>query len=228
MSAVGVEHVVETTKAVAREALRRPLVLVEQQAAFLQELLRIATGESTLAPDEGDRRFQDAAFSHNALYRAWLQAYLAWRNSARAFVDKAGLEGMTAARAQFLLSLLTEALAPTNFLLGNPAALKKAIDTGGASLLRGLQNMASDLAVNGGMPSMVDRSAFRVGRNLAVSASRHCRGFADHPHLERPSVPRHVPADVTYSRPRRARLTKTHQKPLPLAPSENFYTRFGT
>jgi poly(3-hydroxyalkanoate) synthetase len=29
--------------------------------------------------------------------------------------------------------------------------------------------MASDLAVNGGMPSMVDRSAFRVGRNLAVS-----------------------------------------------------------
>ena len=163
------EHVVETARAVARQALRRPLVLVEQQAAFLQELVRIATGESALAPDEGDRRFQDPAFAQNVFYRSWLQGYLAWRNSARAFVDKAGLETMTAARAQFLLSLVTEALAPTNFLLGNPAALKRAIDTGGVSLLRGLQNMAGDLAVNGGMPSMVDRSAFQVGKNLAVT-----------------------------------------------------------
>jgi polyhydroxyalkanoate synthase len=166
---VGAPYVVETAKAVAREALRRPLVLVEQQAAFLQELVRIATGESTLVPDEGDRRFQDPAFSQNVVYRSWLQAYLAWRNSARAFVDKAGLPTITAARAQFLLSLVTEAAAPTNFLLGNPAALKRAIDTGGVSLLRGLQNLAGDLAINGGMPSMVDRSAFQVGRNLALS-----------------------------------------------------------
>jgi polyhydroxyalkanoate synthase len=169
MSAVGREHVLETARAVARQALRRPLVLVEQQAALLQELVKIATGESTVAPDEGDRRFQDPAFAQNVFYRSWLQGYLAWRNSARAFVDKAGLEAMTAARAQFLLSLVTEALAPTNFLLGNPAALKRALDTGGVSLLRGLQNMASDLAINGGMPSMVDRSAFQVGKNLAVT-----------------------------------------------------------
>jgi poly[(R)-3-hydroxyalkanoate] polymerase subunit PhaC len=169
MSAVGAQYVVETAKAVAREALRRPLVLVEQQTALLQELVRIATGESTLVPDEGDRRFQDPAFSQNVVYRSWLQAYVAWRNSARAFVDKAGLPAITAARAQFLLSLVTEAAAPTNFLLGNPAALKRAIDTGGVSLIRGLQNLASDLAINGGMPSMVDRSAFQVGRNLALS-----------------------------------------------------------
>ena len=166
---MGAPYVVETAKAVAREALRRPLVLVEQQAAFLQELVRIATGESTLVPDEGDRRFQDPAFSQNVVYRSWLQAYLAWRNSARAFVDKAGLPTITAARAQFLLSLVTEAAAPTNFLLGNPAAVKRAIDTGGASLLRGPQNLAGDLAINGGMPSMVDCSAFQVGRNLAPS-----------------------------------------------------------
>jgi polyhydroxyalkanoate synthase subunit PhaC len=169
MNAVGREHVLETARAVARQALRRPLVFVEQQAALLQELVKIATGESTLRPDESDRRFQDPAFAQNVFYRSWLQGYLAWRNSARAFVDKAGLEAMTAARAQFLLSLLTEALAPTNFLLGNPAALKRALDTGGVSLLRGLQNMAGDLAVNGGMPSMVDRSAFQVGKNLAVT-----------------------------------------------------------
>ena len=148
--------------------LRRPLVLVEQQAAFLQELVRIATGESTLAPDEGDRRFQEPAFSQNVVYRSWLQAYLAWRNSARAFVDKAGLPAITAARARFLLSLVTEAAAPTNFLLGNPAALKRAIDTGGRAS-PGPPKHGERPRDQRRMPSMVDRSAFQVGRNLALS-----------------------------------------------------------
>jgi polyhydroxyalkanoate synthase len=72
-------------------------------------------------------------------------------------------------RARFALSLLTEAVAPTNFLLGNPAALKKMMETGGASLIRGLQNLLQDIATNGGMPAQVDKSAFQVGKNLAAT-----------------------------------------------------------
>ncbi len=67
------------------------------------------------------------------------------------------------------MSLLTEALAPTNFLAGNPAAIKRAVETGGGSLLHGLQNLLQDIATNGGMPSQVDKSAFQVGENLALS-----------------------------------------------------------
>jgi polyhydroxyalkanoate synthase len=54
-------------------------------------------------------------------------------------------------------------------LLGNPAALKKALDTGGASLGRGLVNLLRDAATNGGMPTQVDKSSFQVGKSLATS-----------------------------------------------------------
>src|SRR5262249_33588737 len=66
-------------------------------------------------------------------------------------------------------SLVTEALAPTNFLFGNPAAIKRAVETGGASLLRGVQNLLGDLVTNGAMPSQVNRSAFQVGKDLAIT-----------------------------------------------------------
>jgi polyhydroxyalkanoate synthase len=72
-------------------------------------------------------------------------------------------------RARFAVNALTSALAPTNTPLGNPAALKHAFDTAGASLLRGLKNFAHDVRHNGGMPSQTDRTAFTVGKDLALT-----------------------------------------------------------
>jgi polyhydroxyalkanoate synthase len=60
-------------------------------------------------------------------------------------------------------------MAPTNAMLTNPAAVRKFVDTGGRSLWYGLKNYFDDLAKNGGMPSMVDQSAFRVGETLATT-----------------------------------------------------------
>jgi polyhydroxyalkanoate synthase len=61
------------------------------------------------------------------------------------------------------------ALAPTNFLPTNPAALKRAFDTAGLSLVRGAAQWWRDLRENGGMPSQTDRSAFEVGTDLAAT-----------------------------------------------------------
>ncbi|HEX3607112.1 MAG TPA: alpha/beta fold hydrolase, partial [Candidatus Dormibacteraeota bacterium] len=74
-----------------------------------------------------------------------------------------------AERARFAATLVTEALAPTNALAGNPAALKRAFETGGASLVRGARNAIRDLRHNRGMPSQVDRRPFSVGENVATS-----------------------------------------------------------
>ena len=63
---------------------------------------------------------------------------------------------------------MTAALSPTNFLPTNPAALKRAFETGGLSLVSGAQNMLRDLA-SGGMPKMVDRDAMKVGEQLACT-----------------------------------------------------------
>src|SRR5260370_19997387 len=63
--------------------------------------------------------------------------------------------------------MLIDAMAPTKAMLTNPAAVRKFVDTGGQSLWYGLKNYFDDLAKNGGMPSMVDQSAFKVGETLA-------------------------------------------------------------
>ena len=44
-------------------------------------------------------------------------------------------------KAGFTAELLIDALAPTNFLATNPAAQKRALETGGMSLVRGASQL---------------------------------------------------------------------------------------
>ena len=136
---------------------------------LLGELGRIATGASELAPDAKDRRFADPAWKESAAYRAMAQGYLAWSNALNRFLDDAKLDKRDAERARFVLSLLVDAMAPTNSLAGNPAALKKLVETGGASLLHGLENFVDDMVRNRGLPAQVDTRKFAVGKNLATT-----------------------------------------------------------
>jgi len=136
------------------------------------ELFNILLGRSEIEPDAADKRFSDPAWKENPFYRALMQGYLAWRGAMLDLVNEQtsnGSDWKTPAQKRFAVSLLTEALAPTNSLLGNPTALKHAFDTGGLSLLKGLSNFVDDLLHNGGMPSQVDKRPFKVGENLAAS-----------------------------------------------------------
>jgi polyhydroxyalkanoate synthase subunit PhaC len=151
------------------EMLNNPAVAVRQYMALLADLGRIAKGGSALAPDPKDRRFADPAWRENAAYRALAQSYFAWANALHHFVDEAGFDTRNAERARFIVSLLVDALSPTNSLVGNPAALKKFLDTGGASLMHGLENFVGDLIHNGGLPAQVDTRTFVVGKNLAIT-----------------------------------------------------------
>ena len=67
----------------------------------------------------------------------------------------------------FLTKQYVDALAPTNFIATNPDALKRALSTEGASLMRGVANLAED--ARRGRITMSDEGAFAVGRNLAVT-----------------------------------------------------------
>jgi len=98
-----------------------------------------------------------------------MQAYLVERNTLLGLVDDVELDHKSRERARFALSLLTEAAAPTNTLLGNPSALAKAVQTRGHSLFTGLRHLGHDLRHNGGMPAQVDTRPFSVGGNLAVT-----------------------------------------------------------
>jgi polyhydroxyalkanoate synthase len=47
--------------------------------------------------------------------------------------------------------------------------MKKLVDTGGTSLVHGLENFIGDLVGNGGLPAQVDTRSFAVGKNLATT-----------------------------------------------------------
>jgi len=146
-----------------------PAVAVRQYVAFLGELGRIVTGGSELAPDAKDKRFADPAWKESLPYRALAQCYLAWGGALNRFVDEAKMSKRDAERSRFVVSLLVDAMSPTNWLGGNPTALKRIVDTGGASFVHGLENLIGDLAYNGGLPAQVDKRKFAVGKNLATT-----------------------------------------------------------
>jgi polyhydroxyalkanoate synthase len=68
--------------------------------------------------------------------------------------------------------MIVDALAPTNFALTNPQAVRKAFETEGESLRRGLDNFLEDMTANGGRPRQVDASGFELGVNLAVTPGK--------------------------------------------------------
>jgi polyhydroxyalkanoate synthase len=161
--------IVATAQKIGAQALRQPALVVEQEAAWVRELFGLFAGGAESAPPKGDKRFTDAAWQNNSLYRMTLQGYLAWQRALAGFVERSGLDPANKERARFVMSLITDAAAPTNTLLGNPAALKKVIETGGASLLDGANNIMMDLLKNQGMPAQVNKTAFEVGKNLGTA-----------------------------------------------------------
>jgi polyhydroxyalkanoate synthase len=152
-----------------KAVVNEPKVAAEQWLSFLGELGSIVAGKSERAPRAGDRRFSDATWKESALHSGMLKAYLAWGDAVSSFVDKTSLSDLDKARAHLVTEILIDAVAPTNSMLTNPAAMRKFVDTGGRSVWRGLKNYFDDLARNGGMPAMVDQSAFKVGENLATT-----------------------------------------------------------
>ena len=161
------EDLVDSAAVLFRAMVNEPKVAAEQWLAFLGELGTIVSGKSERAPKAGDKRFSDPTWKESELHRGLLKAYLAWGDAIGEFVDKTSLSNIDKARAHLVTDILIDAIAPTNAMLTNPAAVRKFLDTGGSSLWHGLKNYFDDLTNNRGMPSMVDTSAFKVGENLA-------------------------------------------------------------
>ena len=125
--------------------------------------------EGPASPGKGDKRFADPAYADNPLYFLLEQQYLLAAQLVTELLDAAGLEAHQDVKARFAAKFIVDALAPTNVLPGNPAAVRAAFDTGGKSVLRGARNMLGDIRHNGGWPSQVDATGFEVGVNMAAT-----------------------------------------------------------
>ena len=149
--------------------VNEPRVAVAQWLSFLGELTDIVSGKSERAPQPGDKRFSDSTWTNSMLHNRLLKAYLAWGAAVENFVTHSSLSAVDKQRASLLTTILIDAFAPTNAFMTNPAAMRKLLDTGGDSLLKGSKNYVEDLLKNGALPSQVDTSAFKVGQNLATT-----------------------------------------------------------
>src|SRR5262249_56377498 len=109
--------------------------------------IQVLQGDSDLAADGPDRRFRDNLWRSSAFYRGLLQLYLAWKQTMQSWVDDQTFDERDRARVQFILDQLTAALAPSNMPI-NPAALRRAESSHGASALRGLHSWIDDLLHN--------------------------------------------------------------------------------
>ncbi len=156
-------------KTIIKQGSLQPAIFAEQSTKLWRDWVEIGLNQSDLTPDPKDRRFVDKSFEENTLYRNLVKGWLAWQNRMLEWVEALDLQEADRGRASFLMQLYVDTLAPTNFLLGNPSALRKAYQTGGQSLLTGFKHFLGDLKNNGGMPSQVDKSAFTVGGNLATT-----------------------------------------------------------
>lgn len=150
-----------------RTVATQPQVLARRAAGFIADGVRIATGRSDISPAPKDRRFTDDAWDESPIYRRLAQTYLAADRAVHGVVDDLDVDEKTRLRNELLADLLTDAAAPTNTLLGNPAALKEARRTNGQSLIDGARHAMHDLRNNGGMPSMVDSRPFTPGDTVA-------------------------------------------------------------
>jgi polyhydroxyalkanoate synthase subunit PhaC len=171
-AALGVWHRLRPDSSVLRlagELARRPEFVGRQAGLLAAELGRIAAGRSAIAPGRRDRRFADPAWADNPFLRRCVQAYLAAAASAEELVAGAELGWRDDTRLKFLLTNLIAAAAPSNNPLLSPAGWKALIDTGGENAVRGLRNLASDLATSPRVPSMVPEGSFEVGKDLAVT-----------------------------------------------------------
>ena len=160
----------DTSAAMFATALaRRPYTTGRRLSSLGAELVRIGAGTSALTPARGDRRFADPAWTGNPLPRRIVQSYLAAAQTAGQLVGDAELGPRDDQRVRFAVANLIEGVSPSNVPLLNPSSAKAAIDTGGLSLVRGGLSLLRDMASRPRIPEMVDRSAFEVGRNIAVT-----------------------------------------------------------
>jgi polyhydroxyalkanoate synthase len=165
--------------------MQNPARMVQAQIGFWQDYVtlwqnttRRLMGMDTspvIAADPKDKRFRDESWQQSEVFDFIKQSYLL---SARYVHDVVGhvdgLDSKTAKKVDFYARQFVDAMSPSNFVLTNPEVLRRTAETGGENLLRGLNNLLTDLERGRGKLSirMTDPDAFKLGENIAVSPGK--------------------------------------------------------
>ncbi len=122
-------------------------------------------------PSKGDNRFSAGEWDENPYYQTLKQMYLL---ASEYLLEEAeetnGHDSEEEQKLKFHLKQFVDVMAPVNFLISNPEAMRRAMETGGQSLVEGARNLTQDLEQ--GQLSMTDYTAFEPGENLAITPGK--------------------------------------------------------
>ncbi|SEO62972.1 polyhydroxyalkanoate synthase [Salinihabitans flavidus] len=165
--------------------MNNPGKLIEHQLEFWSKSVRhyveaqhlLMQGKFEPPEDDtpSDRRFSNPLWQTHPYFNFLKQQYLLNAEAMeQAVKDIEGLDETEQRRLAYFSRQIIDMMAPTNFLGTNPDALEKALETDGASLVQGLENLIADLEANDGelVVRLADESAFEVGGNIATTPGK--------------------------------------------------------
>jgi len=165
--------------------LADPSKLVAAQMALMQEYMKLwqATADRMLGkpaapviePPKGDKRFADPAWKDEVVFDYLKQSYLLtarWLQGTVRDVD--GVDDRLRKKVEFYTRQFVDAMSPSNFAHTNPQVVKATVDSKGENLVKGLQNLLTDLERGKGRLAIrqTDMDAFKVGGNVATSPGK--------------------------------------------------------
>jgi len=128
-----------------------------------------------IEPAPRDKRFADPEWKSNQFFEFVMQAYLLTTKWAFDLVREAeDLDPHTRKKAEFYVQQITNALAPSNFVLTNPEVLRQTLTTNADNLVRGMRMLAEDIEAGNGQLRIrqSDPTNLEVGVNMAVTPGK--------------------------------------------------------
>jgi polyhydroxyalkanoate synthase len=140
--------------------------------------MRRMAGEEAMpaiAPSPRDKRFADPEWKSNQFFDFIMQLYLLTTQWAEDLVRNAeGLDPHTRQKAEFYVRQITNAIAPSNFVLTNPEVLRETLTSSGDNLVRGMQMLAEDIEAGRGTLRIrqSDPTNLELGVNMATTPGK--------------------------------------------------------
>jgi polyhydroxyalkanoate synthase subunit PhaC len=141
--------------------------LTELQQAYVREAGELWNSNLAANFAASDKRFSSHAWAENSVSAYTAAMYLLNARTLLGMVEAAQTDIKTKARLRFAVEQWMAASAPSNFMALNAEAQKKAVETKGESIAKGMQNLLHD--IQQGHVSMTDESIFEVGKNVATT-----------------------------------------------------------
>lgn len=160
--------------------LKNPEQVWQMQVAYWEDAIGLAQEQFSHWLEGkpmpiNDRRFSGEEWLNNPFFNLLSQHYLLASEHMNSLLEHLNYgDKQLARRVQFFTRQYLDALSPANFLHTNPQLMAETLQSHGKNLLRGLQNLLTDMEAGSSrlLIKMTDTDAFKIGVNIATTPGK--------------------------------------------------------